>query len=429
MPIVELQTPEGRRLLINVRSIATSVFYNNELVLNFDRKGGLTGAWIGGRNYRRSLDNRIIEKEEGPVPGLSYRVRRELGPEEGRDFLQKIYELTGEYRNVLADAHSGVVNDASPAERQQAIEALDRVLECDLARLEQDAARFHNIFKTINILPPDQYLSLVLQATEGCSYNHCAFCGFYRDRRFRIKPLEEFESHVRDVRSFFGQAINLRQTIFLADANALVIPQSQLLPIFDLINKEFEIEPPNLDLGSLAQWKKSHPIHFKGIYSFIDAFTTKRKSTSDFAELAARGLRRVYVGLESGNADLLRFLGKPNSPQDALGLVRQVKAGGVAVGVVILAGAGGEAYGEKHVQATADIVNAMSLERGDLIYFSELVDYPGSSYSTLAKDARIRPLTVGEIEEQIKQIRSRLVCGLRGRGPKISYYDIREFVY
>jgi radical SAM superfamily enzyme YgiQ (UPF0313 family) len=55
-------------------------------------------------------------------------------------------------------------------------------------RLEGEAGPFRNsIYKPVSILPPDQYLALVVQATEGCSYNECSFCTFYRDRPFRIK--------------------------------------------------------------------------------------------------------------------------------------------------------------------------------------------------------------------------------------------------
>ena len=78
MPIVEFSTPTGRRLLINARREATSILVDGVLALNYDREGRMTGAWIEGRNYRRSLDNRVIEKQSGPQPGLAYRVRREL---------------------------------------------------------------------------------------------------------------------------------------------------------------------------------------------------------------------------------------------------------------------------------------------------------------------------------------------------------------
>jgi hypothetical protein len=429
MPIVEFVTLEGRRLLINARREATSILVNNELALNFDCKGRLTGAWIDGRNYRRSLDNRILQKQGGPRGGLSYRLRRELDPEEARQFQSKVHDLLAEYSRDVHNPGTRIANSASAGDRELVFAALEGVLSCDLERLEAEAEAFHRIYRPISILPPDQYLALVLQATEGCSYNRCAFCGFYRDRGFRIKTLAEFKQHLDDVRTFFGSAINLRKTIFVADANALVIPQRELLPIMDMICNEFAIDPPHLDHAALSAWRAEHPIHFEGIYSFVDAFTTRRKTARNYAELSARGLRRVYVGLESGDAALLRFLGKPNSPDEVVQLVRQVKAGGVAVGIIILAGAGGEKYAAPHVLQTAEIVNAMPLDENDLIYFSELVDYPGSSYSELAQQAGIRPLTVEGIEEQMRQMRAGFRFRNDGHVPKVSYYDVREFIY
>ncbi len=429
MPIVQFMTPTGRRLLINARREATSILVNNELALNYDCEGRLTGAWMEGRNYRRSLDNRIIEKQGGPRGGLSYRLRRELDSEEARQFHARVHGLLLEYSQDVRDPRTRVANDVSLADREEVTVALERVLACNLERLEREAEAFHRIYRPISILPPDQYLALVLQATEGCSYNRCAFCGFYRDRSFRIKSLSEFKQHLEAVRAFFGNAINLRKTVFLADANALVIPQEQLLPIMEMISTEFDIEPAGLDHAALSAWRSEHPLHFQGIYSFVDAFTTRRKTARDFAELGARGLRRVYVGLESGDAELLKFLGKPNSPKEAVQLVRQFKAGGVAVGIIILAGAGGESYAKQHVRHTAEIVNAMPLDEDDLVYLSELVDYPGSNYSALAQQAGIRPLTVEEIEEQMRQMRNGFRFRQDGHAPKVSYYDVREFIY
>ena len=429
MPIVEFETPTGCRLLINVRREATSILVDQKLTLNYDREGRLYSAWIGGRNYRRGLDNRVLEKQEGPHPGLSYRVRRELGPEEARQFLANSYARVADYRAALNDPETRVVNSESPDDAQAVCDALDRVLVCDVVQLERDRAIFNIIYKPISILPPDQYLALVLQATEGCSHNQCAFCSFYRDRKFHIKSVDEFINHIRDVRAFFGGGICLRKSIFLADANALVIPQAQLLPLFDAINAEFAIPPAHCDGDALKDWKAQRPIHFEGIYSFIDAFSTRRKTARDFAELAARGLKRVYVGLESGDAELLRFLGKPSVPEDVLRLVADVKAGGVAVGVIILAGAGGDKYADHHVRRTVAIVNALPLDQNDLIYFSELVDYPRSEYSALLHDANIRPLTIGEIEHQMTLMRAGFQFPNFDRAPKVSYYDIREFIY
>lgn len=429
MPIVEFSTGEGRHLLVNAHTLGTSVLVDDALALNYDREGRLTGAWMNGRNYLRTLDNRIIEKQEGPQPGLSYRLRRELDNSEARALLAQVYDRTIGYRDAVRDPATRILNGASEADRETVLSALDQVVACDLERLERDRVAFRRTYKPINILPPDQYLSLVLQATEGCSYNQCAFCGFYRDRSFRIKRLDEFQRHLSDVRALFGQAINLRKGIFLADANALVIPQEQLLPLFDVVRQEFAFEPRDLERPAREAWRAEHPVRFSGVYSFVDAFTTRRKSAADFAALAARGLRRVYIGLESGDAELLKFLGKPNSPQDVFHLVRQVKAGGVAVGLVILAGAGGEQYSERHVRNTVELLNALPLDGEDLVYFSELVDYAGSSYSALARSAGIRPLSIPEIEQQVAQMRTGFHFDQGALAPRISYYDVREFVY
>ncbi|HEX9077059.1 MAG TPA: radical SAM protein [Anaerolineae bacterium] len=429
MPIVEFLNVEGHRLLINTRREAISILADNELALNYDGEGRMTGAWIDGRNYLRSLDNHIVEKQEGPRPGLSYRVRRELSSEQGRRLLSRVYGLVRGYREMVDNPGTKVLNEAPPAECRQARQSLDYILACEPTRLENESEQFHRIYKPINILPPDQYMALVLQATEGCSYNRCTFCGFYRDRSFRIKPLDEFKQHIGDVRQLVASGIQLRRSIFLADANALVIPQDQLLPLFDTVNSEFEFEPPHLKREALETWKAKHPVYMKGIYSFIDAFTTRRKTAGDFAELAARGLRRVYIGLESGDEEVLKFLGKPNSPEDVLQLAREVKAGGVAVGLIILAGAGGANLAKAHVQHTAEIINAMPVDADDLVYFSELIDYPGSNYSALARERDIRPLSVEEIGQQMEQMRAGLHFRDPEHAPKVSYYDVREFIY
>jgi radical SAM superfamily enzyme YgiQ (UPF0313 family) len=207
------------------------------------------------------------------------------------------------------------------------------------------------------------------------------------------------------------------------------MPQDQLLPLFDAIDAEFEIQPPHLKREGLEAWTAKHPFHMKGIYSFVDAFTTRRKTADDFAKLAARGLRRVYIGLESGDEEVLQFLGKPNSPEDVLRLVGEVKAGGVGVGLIILAGAGGADLAQAHVQHSVEIINALPLDADDLVYFSELVDYPGSNYSALARERGIRPLSIEEIGRQMDQLREGFHFRDPEHAPRISYYDVREFIY
>jgi radical SAM superfamily enzyme YgiQ (UPF0313 family) len=428
MPILKLTTPDGKRLTINVRRESTVIMENDETSFTFDYEGRLVGAFLDGRNYRRSLENEILEKQSGPRPGLSSRLRRMLRQEEVERLETRAYEFARRAAAAV-DVGAGFKPGPTKPAPTEVREALARVQGYDYMRLERERDAYAQVYRPVTILPPDQYLALYLQVTEGCAYNACQFCGFYRDRRFRIKSLEEFRAHVLNVRSFFGGGLSLRRSIFLGDANALTISQVNLVPIFDLINAEFAIAPRELNAVQRAGWEAAHPINFNGIYSFVDAFSMHRKTPQHYAELAQRGLRRVYVGLESGDPQLLQFLGKPNKPNAVVELVNDLKAGGVAVGVIVLVGAGGASFQEAHIRETAHVINAMPLDENDLIYFSEVVDYPGSTYSRRAAEAGIPPLGVGEVERQMARLRSALEFPDPLHAPKVSYYDIREFVY
>jgi hypothetical protein len=125
----------------------------------------------------------------------------------------------------------------------------------------------------------------------------------------------------------------------------------------------------------------------------------------------------------------LKFLGKPNTPEDVIALVEQLKAGGVAVGVIILVGAGGAQYAADHVRNSVQLVNALPLDGTDLIYFSELTDYPGSTYAAHAAQAGIRALTPDELNTQQAEMQAALRRADPAQAPRVSYYDIREFVY
>jgi radical SAM superfamily enzyme YgiQ (UPF0313 family) len=423
MSLLAVQAPisdKGWPVTLYVRPQAINLLLGRTNSFSFDSSGRPIGAFWDGITYRRSLENRWLAKWTQQGNGHRQRERRWLEPVEARSLLSQGHHLARELQQaiVAGQAHplrGDVLDDKG---EQTALAALDRVLAWDWAALEADRERFLQVYKPIGILPPDQYLSLVLQATEGCSHNACTFCTFYRDRPFRIKTPEEFAAHIQAVLDFFGPAITLRRTIFLGDANALVIPFPRLEALFEVMNHMLPIAP--IRSGSHT---------FTGVYSFMDAFHVHRKTTSQWQALREQGLRRVYIGMESGDDALLRFLNKPGSAADVVSAVRRLKEAGVAVSVIILLGAGGESYFKAHVEGTIRAVNAMPLEGGDLIYFSDLVELPGSTYTTTAQLAGIKPLSEQRMREQEYQMR----MGFRWRDPsnppQISQYDIREFLY
>ena len=399
--ILNCTLPDAGPVAVRIRPVAINILVGNEQPsYSFDLAGRLIGAFEDGYNYRRALDGRVLRKWSGP----DGRRRQWLSTEESSAFAVRVHAFAQEVAEALDDSRLNVLCGWTAE------------------RLTADIAWFNRIYRPVSILPPDQYLALVIQATEGCSYNRCTFCSFYRDRPFRIKSPAELRTHVNEVRAFFGPALGLRRSLFLADANALVAPMPRIRTWLDQIDAAGVLRPG-------------------GIFSFIDAFDVGRKSVAEWAELGGRGLRRVYIGMESGDDALLRFLAKPGTAGDVVEAVRTLKAADVAVSVIIMTGIGGQQYAKSHIAHTVEALNAMPLDEGDIVYFSPFFEQPGSEYAGLAASAGITPLSLDQVAGQEAALRAGLRAGASGqakqsqsggapsRGAQISRYDIREFVY
>lgn len=369
---------------------------------SYDAAGRLWSVYLDGIAYQRGLDGRVIGRWRKPG---EQRQRHWLNAEESTRIIHTAHQFV---THLLRDIDTGAVNLRGGLSEDMR-HALQAAATFDVGQSQADARRCREVYQPVGILPPDQYMALVLQMTEGCSFNTCTFCNFYKDRPFRIKSPEEFEAHARAVRDFIGAGISLRRSIFLGDANALVIPQPRLMPLLDIIPRVFDMDTMN------------------GLFAFLDGFSGEKKTPADYADLRKRHVRRVYIGLESGSADLLRVLNKPGTPDDALQAVQAMKAGGLAVGVIVLIGAGGQRYAADHVQQTIDILNAMRLTMDDLIYFSDLITTDDMPYAQQA--AELGELSPEQRREQQAAIEASLVFTADDGIPHMSRYDIREFIY
>lgn len=405
-----VRTTRPPRIACKRDSLAITVFSGAEAIYTFDHAGRFCSAWAGYRLYRRALDGRVMQKHTD---------RSGRHPRRHRIFLE------GEARDAILDAASGAAECALDAlssgtaeilwslpgefDAGRAAALLEAAARFDAGGSEADAQRFASVYAPVPILPPDRYRSLVVQVTEGCHWNRCTFCSFYRARPFRIKPLDEFASHLDAVRAFFGPGLTLRRGAFLGDANAL------LLPVDDLI--------PRLDLLAHAL-----PEHAGDLAAFTDVFTGHRQTAAGLGNLRARGLRRIYLGLESGDDETLAFLNKPQSASDAIRLVQTTKSAGLSAGVIVLAGAGGHAHAARHVRATIETLAAMCLGEDDLVYVSAFAAPQQGPYAERAAAEGVGVLSWDEVEDQADA----LVSGARqvvGRRVRVSRYDIEEFLY
>lgn len=394
---------DGQPITLSLKRGALTVALDERTVLVLDRMGRLWSFFVEGHHFRRGLNGSILAK--WTYQGV--RQRRRLVRSECDLIVRRASLILQQLRDQLTLASTPPNKTPTATDLARDInELLSRGAAFDVEAARADVDHYHQVYKPIGILPPDQYLACVLQVTEGCSFNTCTFCTFYKDRPFRIKSPQELQMHIANVRTYLGESIRMRRGVFLADANALVVPQSQLVRLLKVVNEE---------LGKPQE-----------IFAFLDGFSGQKKSIEDYAGLAERGLRRVYVGLESGHDPLLNWVQKPGRAADAVAAVRQMKAGAVNAGVIVMLGLGGERYAKGHVRDTIEALNQMELGRGDLLYFSEFIPY-GTSYQAHAEGPDLWPLS----RPQMKAQREAIASGLRfgDERPKIATYDIREFVY
>jgi len=412
------------RVLITRKAHSLTVALNMSTMYTFDKKGRLIGAYVGGYNYKRGLDNTMLKKWSATESGRRQRHRHILTPQEREEFIYRMTDLLDQIY-----AHPELFELEIRGDEEKTWKWLRRSLNYDWEKLEADAALFLEIYEPVTILPPDQYYALVIQISEGCSYNKCTFCSFYRDRKFRIKTPAEVRDHGEAINEFFGESLGLRQSVFLADANALIIPQQRLISILKIVNEMYTIIPDPERKREIHRRRRAGEPVFDGIYSFFDLFTGEHKSVREFQEMASLGVKRAYIGIESGSEALLDFLNKPGRQEEMISVVNKVKASGINVGVIVLIGAGGKKYAGSHIEETTNILNAMNLDADDFIYFSEFRPQPNTPYQDVAESEGIEPLTKEGVEEQEQRIRSGLRYSGKGNSPKLTTYDIREFLY
>ena len=258
----------------------------------------------------------------------------------------------------------------------------------------------------ISILPPDQYQAVVLQATFGCSWNRCTFCSFYQDRPFSAKTPAAFTEHIERVAALLGEAVALRQSIFLADGNALMLANSRLMPLIERAQAAF----PG-----------------RGIYGFVDVFSGEKKPLADWQALERAGLRRVYIGLETGHDALLAWLNKPGSAAEAQEFIATLKRAGLSVSAIVMVGAGGSAFAEAHLRDSLALLAAIPFTKGDLVYLSPFIEHPGSVYAQRAAELGSRALSDDERATQYEALKR----GIRQAHPKVkvALYHLEEFFY
>ena len=417
-------------VLVGIKRTGLDTHFPDEQILHHDLAGRLLRISRPNVQWRRGLSGRMIElrrrtREHGG--GLDRRV---LSDSE----IDRWVDEAAARMRLVAGALCGNEPAPVPASREAPgstaamSELLDAAARFDACAARDDVAQFQAIYHDIPILPPDQYSSLVLAASDGCRYNRCTFCGFYRDTRYRAKTPDEFHAHVQAALAYHGRSLALRRGIFLGQANALMGPRPWREEILRIVHRACEMPPPDVTAFAPDWWQGSLS-RFTGITSFLDAFIGVRIPAEEFAAMRQLNLRQIFIGMESGADALLQWLRKPATAEHMLAAVRAAKAGGVRVGVIVLVGAGGERFFDEHVRETVNVIRAMALGPGDYVYLSPLVAAHGAEYAQLAAAENIHPLVPARLAEQEQRMRQGIRVTPARRGPYVAHYEVENFVY
>jgi radical SAM superfamily enzyme YgiQ (UPF0313 family) len=182
--------------------------------------------------------------------------------------------------------------------------------------------------------PPSEADSLILQVTLGCSYNRCSFCGMYRHKRFRVRPIEELVQEMDSVRAAVGPAV---AKVFLADGDALVAKPSLLSEVLSNLKQRF----PEL----------------RRVSCYASPQALELRSVEDMASLCQQGLTQYYLGVESGHDAVLERLEKGVDAERMVACAQKAHAAGVKLSTMILLGAGGRGLSQEHARASAQVIN------------------------------------------------------------------------
>jgi radical SAM superfamily enzyme YgiQ (UPF0313 family) len=223
--------------------------------------------------------------------------------------------------------------------------------------------------------PPSEADACIVQATIGCSWNHCTYCDMYRDKSFRVRALEETLADLDEAGRTYGPQV---EKVFVADGDALVLPMDHWRPILERAHARF----PNL----------------RRVSCYAMARNIAEKSDAELRELREAGLSTLYIGPESGDDATLKKIAKGDDAAAHVAAAKKAHDAGMSLSVIALLGIAGERRDE-HARATAALVTAMDPE-----FFAALTVtvVPGTPLAKLHAKGRFEVPAVPDLLRELR---------------------------
>jgi radical SAM superfamily enzyme YgiQ (UPF0313 family) len=226
--------------------------------------------------------------------------------------------------------------------------------------------------------PPSEANNLLLPITLGCSHNKCTFCSAYRGTQFRIRGVDEVKADIDGIANEYSWGMS---RVFLENGDALVCRQGMLLEIMEHLNRRF----PKLER----------------VGTYASPQNLLRKSVDDLKDLKELKLEIIYLGIETGDEEMLKRIEKGVTPGQMIEAGRKAKEASITLSVTIVLGlAGTQGFGQSAVR-TAEVVTAIDPEFcGALTLMLE----PGAPLYEQWKRGEFVPASAFQSLEELREI-------------------------
>lgn len=189
--------------------------------------------------------------------------------------------------------------------------------------------------------PPSEADSFIIRVMYGCSHNKCTFCNMFKTVPLQVIPLEEVLKGIEaDAEEIGPRFLPLLTSLYLEGGDPMALPTPHLLRVMEHARRHF----PALNR----------------VVFYAMARSILAKTTEDLAQLSLAGLRRVFLGLESGCDEILTKTRKSCTRADLVCVSHKLALAGIENDVPMMLGIGGPGLSERHAIETAELLKAIA---------------------------------------------------------------------
>lgn len=226
--------------------------------------------------------------------------------------------------------------------------------------------------------PPSEADAYILQATIGCSWNHCTYCDMYRSKTFRVRALTETLADIEEAKQSFGDRV---RKVFVADGDALVLDLEHWEAILNACRDAFP--------------------RMKRVSAYATAMNVNEKSPEELRHLRELGLSLLYMGPETGDDITFKRIAKGSDFEEHVEAARRAHDAGMEISAIFLLGAAGTERSAEHAAGSAKLITAMNPE---FVSALTLTVIPGTPIAKMQAQGKFTLPSVTRMLEELRTI-------------------------